>query len=217
MTVVTGRDVRPSQQRRFLLTRLRDEWLQVRPLPVTFSAGIAIARGGPEPTLRAADEALYEAKATGRDRWCWADAHAGEPLGEPLSYVDTYLVDAIVGNRRPAVRLAVDLRDSRVPEDRIVEDLLAAAQREVGERWFRNEITAADEHLASGVAGAALDALAAEMRPPTRPRDAGSTLRPMMCAAPVQRVSRWSRSCRGSSSARSLRPSAPTGCGRSHR
>ena len=159
--------VAPPSDAEAVLARVRAEWVQHRPLPVTFSAGIASSLGGPEPTLRAADEALYEAKATGRDRWCWADAHLGG-LAEPRNYVGPYLVDAIVGNRRPAVQLAIGLRDTRVSEDRIVEDLLAAAQREVGERWYRNEITAADEHLASGVAAAALDALAAEMRPATR-------------------------------------------------
>ena len=41
-------------------------------------------------------------------------------------------------------------------------DLLAAAQRDVGERWYRNEITPADEHLASGVTAAALDTLMGE-------------------------------------------------------
>lgn len=34
--------------------------------------------------------------------------------------------------------------------EQIVVDLLAAAQRDVGERWYRNEITPADEHVASG-------------------------------------------------------------------
>ncbi len=41
-------------------------------------------------------------------------------------------------------------------------DLLAAAQFNVGERWHRNEITPADEHVASGVTAAALDTLMAE-------------------------------------------------------
>jgi len=49
-----------------------------------------------------------------------------------------------------AVRLTLDLLDRRVSRERIVVDLLAAAQREVGQRWYCNELTPADEHLATG-------------------------------------------------------------------
>lgn len=138
-----------------------------RPLEVTFSAGIAPFTGDAETTLRLADDALYRAKDAGRDRWLWAEGRAPE-VEEPTSYVEPYLGDAVVGNRRPAVDLILGLRDHRVPEADIVEDLLAVAQREVGERWYRNELSPAYEHLASGVAMAALDALAGEMPPPTR-------------------------------------------------
>ncbi len=159
--------VGPTSEPETLLERLREKWTADRPLEVTFSAGIARSTGDADGTLRLADDALYRAKDAGRDRWLWAE---GPPPAteQPASYVEPYLGDAVVGNRRPAVRLALDLLDHRVPEARIVEDLLAAAQHEVGERWYRNELSPADEHLASGVAGAALDALAAEMPPPTR-------------------------------------------------
>ena len=51
---------------RGLLDRLRAAWGQQRPHPVGFSAGVAAARpSGPE-THRAADDALYAAKAAGR-------------------------------------------------------------------------------------------------------------------------------------------------------
>jgi len=150
-----------------LLERLRERWEANRPLEVTFSAGIAPFTGDADVTLRLADDALYRAREAGRDRWRWAEGQTPD-VEAPASYVEPYLGDAIVGNRRPAVRLTLDLLDHRVPEADIVEDLLAAAQREVGERWYRNELSPADEHLASGVAGAALDALAAELPPPTR-------------------------------------------------
>lgn len=158
--------VGPSSDPDLLLERLRERWEAARPLAVTFSAGIAGFTGDPDGTLRLADDALYRAKGAGRDRWLWAQGPAPD-VEQPASYVEPYLGDAVVGNRRPAVRLALDLLDHRVPEAKIVEDLLAAAQREVGERWYRNELSPADEHLASGVAGAALDALAAEMPPPS--------------------------------------------------
>lgn len=83
----------------------------------------------------------------------------------PSDYVDTYLDEAVRGERRPAIRLTLDLLDRGVSQERVVVDLLAAAQREVGERWYRNELTAADEHIATGVSAAALDALVNEADP----------------------------------------------------
>ncbi|MEO5837835.1 MAG: diguanylate cyclase [Acidimicrobiales bacterium] len=147
-----------------VLTRLRAEWLIHRPHPITFSAGIARSVGDADQTVRLADEALYKAKDAGRDQWGWATARVA-PVEEPRDYVQPYLDEAVVGRRQPAIRLALDLLDNRVPREHIVDDLLAAAQREVGERWHRNELTAADEHLASGVAAAALDALSGEANP----------------------------------------------------
>jgi diguanylate cyclase (GGDEF)-like protein len=155
------------------LERLRAEWVAVRPLPVSFSAGVARSVGDPDETIAAADAALYDAKDAGRDQWRWATAGVTSTAHAPTDYVAPYLSEAVVGRRRPAIRLAIDLLDSRVAPAAIVEDLLAAAQREVGERWQRNELTAADEHLATGVTGAALDALAGES---TRPSSSGLTV-----------------------------------------
>ncbi|MDF2967154.1 MAG: hypothetical protein K0Q93_932 [Nocardioidaceae bacterium] len=148
------------------LERIRAEWLVHRPFPVTFSAGIARSVGKADETIALADAALYQAKDAGRDQWVWASAQhplAGEA---PLDCVEPYLSDAVLGRRKPAVRLTLDLLDNRVPRERIVVDLLAAAQRQVGDRWHVNELTAADEHLASGVAAAALDALTGESSSP---------------------------------------------------
>jgi diguanylate cyclase (GGDEF)-like protein len=145
------------------LWRLRAEWLAERPFPVTFSAGIAASAGDPDETVRLADEALYRAKEAGRDQWIWATGGRPVSYRPPGDYLQTYLDDAVAGNRHAAVRLTLDLLDRRVPREQIVVDLLAAAQRTVGERWYRNEITPADEHLASGVTAAALDTLMAEM------------------------------------------------------
>lgn len=51
------------------LTRLRDEWVKARPHPITFSAGVAPCGPNPQRALKAADRAMYRAKAAGRDRW----------------------------------------------------------------------------------------------------------------------------------------------------
>jgi len=159
------------------LRRLRAGWLTERPFPVTFSAGIAASVGDPDETLSLADKALYQAKEAGRDQWIWATARRPFSYQPPRDYVQAYLDDAIAGHRQEAVRLTLDLLDRRVPREQIVVDLLAAAQRDVGERWYRNQITPADEHLASGVTAAALDTLMGETSQP-----AGDTRTVVACA-----------------------------------
>ncbi len=86
----------------------------------------------------------------------------------PGDLVESYLENAVKGERRPAIRCALDLFDSGVPEEQVVVGLPAAAQREVGERWHRNELTVADEHIATGVAAAARAALVSESDPSGR-------------------------------------------------
>jgi methanogenic corrinoid protein MtbC1 len=120
-----------------------------------------------------ADQALYQAKKAGRDQWIWALARRPAGYLPPTDYLPAYLRDAVLGHREAAVRLTLDLLDRRVSRERIVVDLLAAAQREVGHRWYCNELTPADEHLASGVTAAALDMLMGETSPPS---DGGLTV-----------------------------------------
>jgi diguanylate cyclase (GGDEF)-like protein len=156
-----------------LLRRLRAEWLAERPFPVTFSAGIAAPAGQPDETVSRADQALYRAKKAGRDQWTWAAAGRPARYQPPRDFLQTYLRDAVVGDRRAAVRLTLDLHDKGLSRERIVVDLLAAAQREVGQRWYCNELTPADEHLATGVTAAALDTLMGET---SQAADAGLTV-----------------------------------------
>jgi diguanylate cyclase (GGDEF)-like protein len=150
------------------LRRMRTEWQTAWPFPVTFSAGIAVSAGDADETVNLADQALYQAKEAGRDQWIWATARRPASYEPPGDYVQAYLDDAVVGNRRAAVGLTLNLLDRRVSREQIVVDLLAAAQRDVGERWYRNELPPADEHLASGVTGAALDMLMGETSQPAR-------------------------------------------------
>jgi len=159
------------------LQRLRAEWLAERPLPITFSAGIVLSAGDPDETVSLADQALYQAKEAGRDQWIWATARRPASYRPPRDYVSVYLRDAVLGHRQPAVQLTLDLLDRRVSRERIVVDLLAEAQREVGQRWYGNELTPADEHLATGVTMAALDSLMAETSQP-----AGDSLTVVTCA-----------------------------------
>ncbi len=81
-------------------------------------------------------------------------------VASPADHLDAFLDLALVGNARQATRVALELLDSGVPEDVVIADLLAAAQRQVGDRWQRDELGVADEHIATGVSQTALYALA---------------------------------------------------------
>ncbi|MEO5900343.1 MAG: GGDEF domain-containing protein [Ilumatobacteraceae bacterium] len=53
-----------------VLDRLRLVWAEIRPSPITFSAGVAtVTDGAQREALTRADEALYAAKNSGRDRF----------------------------------------------------------------------------------------------------------------------------------------------------
>lgn len=79
----------------------------------------------------------------------------------PSSLVEPFVERAVRGDSRPAVDLVLGLLDRGVPAELIITDLLAAAQRHVGDLWHANQLNVADEHLATGVAETALHALAA--------------------------------------------------------
>jgi methanogenic corrinoid protein MtbC1 len=80
--------------------------------------------------------------------------------------VDAYLQHAVRGDGRAGVRLALDFIDNGVPSSDVIVHLLAAAQREAGERWTANQWTIAEEHLVSGVSQKALAAIAHTIEPP---------------------------------------------------
>jgi methanogenic corrinoid protein MtbC1 len=79
--------------------------------------------------------------------------------------VDVYLDLARSGARHEAGRIALQLLDDGVPRERIIEDLLVEAQREVGSRWHNHEYSVVDEHLVTSVSQAVLDALASSDPP----------------------------------------------------
>lgn len=79
-------------------------------------------------------------------------------LDESEDRVDTFLHLALAGEPRAATQFGLDLIDAGVPEANVIGDVLARSQREVGDRWQRNELSVADEHLASGVTESTLSA-----------------------------------------------------------
>jgi hypothetical protein len=83
----------------------------------------------------------------------------------PAETADLYWRDAFAGRGKEASRVALALLDDGMSSDDIVNDLLASAQRAVGERWLHNECTVADEHLVSGATQKALDAVALSIDP----------------------------------------------------
>ncbi|CAN5461276.1 cobalamin-dependent protein [soil metagenome] len=79
--------------------------------------------------------------------------------------VASYLDLARSGARREAIRMALQLLDDGVPRQRILEELVVVAQREVGLRWHRHEFSAVDEHLVTSVSQGAIEALSTSSPP----------------------------------------------------
>ncbi|RAO08931.1 cobalamin B12-binding domain-containing protein [Micromonospora noduli] len=81
-----------------------------------------------------------------------ADAYSG--------YLD-HLADA---DEYAATDLAIGLLDAGVPAERVLLDLVAPAQAEVGERWARNEWSVAQEHAATHISEQVVAAVSAHVK-----------------------------------------------------
>lgn len=103
------------------LERLRAKWEQMRPHPVTFSAGIARVEGDGGDVVGRADAAMYAAKRAGRNRWSWSQT-AG-PTVASTSLHD----DAQRASKPAATFVAHSLL--RVPSGGRPESLAAFADR----------------------------------------------------------------------------------------
>ncbi|WP_158648004.1 cobalamin B12-binding domain-containing protein [Nocardioides houyundeii] len=121
--------------------------------------------------------------------------------------ISRYLELARNGEIAGARAVVTRLLGQGVPPESVIVDLLCAAQRELGERWHRNEWSVADEHLVSGQTQRALDAMFAG-GPPV-PGDRGHVLvvcaegdwhsLPAQVVAEVLRGRGWDVSCLGAS------------------
>lgn len=74
--------------------------------------------------------------------------------------LDEYTAAALRGDRAGAAELATDFAGRDESCLRVVTQLLAPSQRDVGERWLRNECTVAEEHSATFVTESVLSSLA---------------------------------------------------------
>ncbi|MGC4806263.1 cobalamin B12-binding domain-containing protein [Micromonospora sp. DT233] len=91
-----------------------------------------------------------------------------------LSPVDAYhgfLASLQEADEYAAIDTALGLVDAGVPAERVLLDLVAPAQVEVGERWARNEWSVAQEHAATHISERVVAAVANRAAPrPTRGR-----------------------------------------------
>ena len=67
-----------------------------------------------------------------------------------------FLMSLEARSPRDATRFALSLMESGMTPQEVIREVLAPAQRLVGERWERAEWTVADEHRATAVTDAAL-------------------------------------------------------------
>ena len=96
---------------------------------------------------------------------------------DPSQRVDRFMELALAGATIEAVRFALELLDTGTSVGSVICDVLAPAQRQVGELWQRDQLSVADEHLASGVTESTLYALSS-----AAPAPAGPTLVVVACA-----------------------------------
>ncbi|MEU4782505.1 cobalamin-dependent protein [Micromonospora sp. NPDC023633] len=89
----------------------------------------------------------------------------------PASAWPGYLYCLQEADEYAAIEVATGLLEAGVPAERVLLDLVAPAQAEVGERWARNEWSVAQEHAATHISERVVAAVAAYANPrPTRGR-----------------------------------------------
>ncbi|WP_433393357.1 cobalamin B12-binding domain-containing protein [Micromonospora sp. KLBMP9576] len=89
----------------------------------------------------------------------------------PAAAWDSYLACLEEADEYAATEVATGLLAAGVPAERVLLDLVAPAQAEVGERWARNEWSVAQEHAATHISERVVAAVASYVNPrPTRGR-----------------------------------------------
>ncbi|MFG2054721.1 B12-binding domain-containing protein [Micromonospora sp. NPDC048930] len=90
---------------------------------------------------------------------------------DPAAAFPGYLECLAEADEYAAVEVAIGLLEAGVPAERVLLDLVAPAQAEVGERWARNDWSVAQEHAATHISERVVAAVTAYVGPrPTRGR-----------------------------------------------
>jgi methanogenic corrinoid protein MtbC1 len=84
---------------------------------------------------------------------------------EPSAAAQDFLECLAEADEYGAVEVAVGLLEAGVPAERVLLDLVAPAQAEVGERWARNEWSVAQEHAATHISERVVAAVAGYANP----------------------------------------------------
>jgi methanogenic corrinoid protein MtbC1 len=82
------------------------------------------------------------------------------------SVASAYLAAVLVGDRRRAMEVVDEARDSGLGLRSLYVEVFQPALREVGRLWQENRITVADEHLATAITQAAMSRLYGELFAP---------------------------------------------------
>jgi len=96
------------------------------------------------------------------------------PASSTAAVQERYLAALLAGGEDAAFDVLVAALDGGIPIRAVYVDVIQAAQREVGERWARAEMSIAEEHLATAVVQANMARLAPRLRsagPPTGPHN----------------------------------------------
>jgi methanogenic corrinoid protein MtbC1 len=92
-------------------------------------------------------------------------------MNPTLPVLSRELLDmALVGRPRPAIDYALDLIADGLPADRLIVEVLADVQREVGRLWQSNQWSVAQEHAATAVIDGVVGAISLQSRTPPAPR-----------------------------------------------
>jgi methanogenic corrinoid protein MtbC1 len=91
-------------------------------------------------------------------------------MNTTMSGLSRELLDlAVVGRPRPAIDHALNLIADGLPADRLIVEVLADVQREVGRLWQSNQWSVAQEHAATAVIDGVVGAISLQTRTPPAP------------------------------------------------
>src|SRR5687767_7769930 len=88
-----------------------------------------------------------------------ASRAGASPGASPDGVLSRYLAALLAGDRRGALRVIDAALDQGRPVVALQRDVVQAAQREIGRLWETNDISIAQEHMATAISHVALSRL----------------------------------------------------------